>query len=65
MMKLKYDIDQIVLLQAKVKEVHVGVDGKVIYRVEAKTESESRFSDCINIFAKESQIVCGWVGDLK
>lgn len=65
MIELKYDIDQTVLLQAKVKEVHVGADGKVIYRVEAKTESESRFIDCINIFAKESQIVCGWVGDLK
>lgn len=65
MMKLKYDIDQTVLLQAKVKEVHVGVDGKVIYRVEVKTKDERRFSNRIDIFAEESQIVCGWIGGKK
>lgn len=65
MMKLKYDIDQTILLLAKVKEVHVGTNGEVTYRVEAKTKDERRLGNEINIFAEESQIVCGWVGDLK
>lgn len=65
MIELKYDVDQTVLLHAKVKEIHVGKGGEVAYRVQMKTKDETRFNNRIDIFADESQIVCGWIGDAE
>lgn len=58
MSKNKYDIDELVMVVGRVREIHHDSDGKIYYKVVFKGELEERY----NVVNAEERDLHTWAG---